>query len=252
MKLTWTVSTYNRPHLLKRTIHCFEKQTHEDRYMVIFDDGGQYGNQEGDRWRLVSTDKRCKSLGAKRNHVLTLVPDDTHAVLPVDDDDIPLPWHTEASAKALENADWSRPSVVLAPRITGAGWLFSANYTGHPLDQKQERLYHPAWAMRLDVVRSLGGYPDNMSGPEDRALMLKMDQAKISHADPMEFGYKPSFIYCWGNFNISGMLGAGDENGERAWELIGDTLEPATIEPWEPPFDLHNPVVAPMIMRRPF
>lgn len=252
MKIAWTVSTYNRPHLLPRVIRAFEEQTYEDRFMVVFDDGDQYGNQEHDKWILVSTAKRCRSLGAKRNMVLSLVPRDTYAVMPVDDDDIPLPWHTEATARALERADWSRPSVILTPRAMGSTWLFGANYTGHRLDPTKERMYHPSWGMMLEAVRSVGGYPDDLSGPEDKDLMLRMDAAGISQADPVELGFPPSYVYCWGNGNISGMLGGAADTGQQAWDILGKKLPKATLKPWEPPFDLHNPVVAPHIARRPF
>jgi hypothetical protein len=261
MKLCVTCSTYNRPHLLPRTIACFEAQDYEDRYMVIFDDGAQYQNQEGDRWRLVSVPKqwpslRCKSLGAKRNLVLGMVPPGTDAILPCDDDDLFLPWHLSSAAKALENADWSRPSVILTVRDLGGMWIFSANYTGSRANPTKERLYHPAWAVRLDAIKRAGGYPENLSGPEDQGLMRKMEQLGIKQADPIELGCKPSYVYCWDNgrrthTSISALL-HGDPTGEQAWKKLGKHLEPATLEPWTPPFDLHNPIIAPGIAARPF
>lgn len=253
MKLCVVTCTYNRPHLLARTIACFEAQDYEDRYMVILDDGQQYEEQEGDRWRIVSHPERFASLGAKRNHSLSLVPDDTYAVLPCDDDDLFLPWHLSSAAAALRTADWSRPSLVLFHHIAGGQWMFAPTQTGHQLDPKQERLFHPAWAMRLDRVLEVGGYPMDESGPEDQGLMRKLEAAGVTQADPIELGYKPSFIYCWERGqSISSFLGKDDKKGEKAWASLERKLEPATLDRWEFPFDPNHPIFAPFIRKRPF
>ena len=252
MKLCCIVSTYGRPQLLPRVIACFEAQDYEDRCMVILDDGGQYGPCEGDRWKLFSVPDRFQSLGAKRNQTLALVPHDTDAILPTDDDDLFLPWHLSATAAALENAEWSRPSVILTAHTIGDMWLFVANLTGHPLDQRQNRLYHPAWGMRLDMVRRLGGYPNHMSGPEDRDLMQRMEAAGVTTADPIELGFPPSYVYIWGQQNISGLLTQQDQTGNIAWSRLARTLSPVTLEKWTPPFDIRHPIMAPGIRKRPF
>jgi glycosyltransferase involved in cell wall biosynthesis len=252
MKLCCTVSTYNRPHLLPRIIKCFEEQDYDDRYMVILDDGGQYENQCGDRWSLVSVSSRFPSLGDKRNAVLDMVPSDTYAVLPTDDDDLFLPWHLSAAANALAISDWSRPSVVISPMMLGDVTVFRQNYTGHRDDNTTNRLYHPAWAMKLSCVFACGGYPSGLSGPEDQGLMRKLEDAGVSQADPVELGFAPSYVYCWGNNNISGLLNKNDRLGADAWKRLGKHLDRATLDKWTPPFDLRNPMVAPFIENRPF
>jgi len=238
-------------------IRCFEEQDYEDRCMLIYDDGGQYRDQTGDngRWRIVSTATREPSLGAKRNHSIELAMQhfgDIYAILPCDDDDMFLPWHLSSSAAALRVADWSRPSVILSPRVIGEHWIFQASYTGRREDHRLQRLYHPAWAMRLSRVLEVGGYPPDQSGPEDQGLMRKLEDAGVTQADPIELGFLPSYLYCWGQNNISGRLCAQDRKGLAAWRNLKRELEPTELTEWEPPFSLHNPLVAPGIKRRPF
>jgi hypothetical protein len=58
MKLAAVTITYKRPQQLAALIGCFLAQDHPDRELVILDDAGQYDNQEGDGWRLVSVPDR--------------------------------------------------------------------------------------------------------------------------------------------------------------------------------------------------
>jgi len=265
MKLTAVVSTYNRPHLLPRTIACFEAQQYEDRAMVIYDDGGQYIPADcsdgeihlGPRIVLISTRKREPALGRKRNqnvaHAEEFFPD-TEAIVCVDDDDLFLPWHFSASAAALSVAPWSRPSQVLMGRVFGEHWLFQPHLTGCREDPTKNRMFHPAWAIRLDAFKSVGGYPDNESGMEDKTLMLKMEEAGVQDADYLEMGFGPGYIYNWGENNISGMLNRKiSEDGSHAWNKLGRAgLEPAELDEWVPPFDLNCPTIAPVVRQRPF
>jgi len=258
MRIAWVVCTYNRPRLLPRVIRCFEQQTYADRCMLILDDGGQYENQSGNegRWQLVSVPNRYSSLGAKRNASIEIACNrfpGTEAVCPVDDDDLVLPWHTEATVTALQQAEWSRPAQVLAPIRGRADWRLVANYTGHRLDQRRERLYHPCWGMRLSAIERGGWYPPHKSGPEDRHLMLEMERRGVTQADYCELGYPPGYIYLWTpKISISSFLSAADPDGIEAWKQSEHLLEPATLETWQPPFDLSNPPVTPGVALRPF
>lgn len=252
--ITWCVCTYGRPNLLARTVRCFKEQTYEDRYMVILDDGGQYGREKHSNWEIVSYDRRFQSLGAKRNFALTLVPPGTDCVMPVDDDDIPLPHHTEATAAALAKADWSRPSVIHSVRELGDQWIFIPTYTGNRDDQTKNRLYHPAMGFRLANVLAVGGYPEELSGPEDQGLMRKLEAAGTTEADPVALGFAPSYGYKWGESNISGMLNRQtDPTGSVAWQRLERVLEECRIPHWEPPFDLRKPMaIEGPVQRRPF
>ena len=65
MKIAAVCVTYLRPVGLGRMLACFLQQDYPDRELVILDDAGQYDDQEGDRWRLVSVSKRYPTLGEK-------------------------------------------------------------------------------------------------------------------------------------------------------------------------------------------
>lgn len=255
MKICWVTCTYNRAHLLPRTIRSFESQTYPDRHMLILDDGGQYGNLCGDRWTLVSLKQRFPSLGAKRNASIALAIEHfpgIEAIMPVDDDDFVLPRHTEGTVAALQQADWSRPSVILAGMEVSGHWLFQARLTGSRADPRKNRLYHPAWGLKIKNVLAAGGYPDNESGPEDKTLMLKLEAAGTSEADPIALGFPPSYVYSWGTNNISGMLGH-DRQGVKAWARLEQSLAHTDLAHWDWPFDPMRPFIAPGPPRpRPF
>ena len=60
MKLAALCCTYLRPDGLGQLIECFKRQNYplDQRELVILDDAGQYENQSGEGWRLVSIPSR--------------------------------------------------------------------------------------------------------------------------------------------------------------------------------------------------
>src|SRR5580765_6828140 len=109
MKITAFCPTLNRPELLGRLIKCFENQTYQDRELIILDDGGQYENQKGDRWEVVSVPRRFASLGEKNNAAIALADFDTWALAKADDDDIYMPWWLESLVDALKRCEFVQP-----------------------------------------------------------------------------------------------------------------------------------------------
>jgi len=69
MKLAAVCCTFRRPHLLGELIESFLRQDYprELRELIILDDAGDYDNQQGDGWQLISMPRRFRSLGEKRN-----------------------------------------------------------------------------------------------------------------------------------------------------------------------------------------
>ncbi|MFN9603735.1 MAG: glycosyltransferase, partial [Planctomycetota bacterium] len=148
MKLAALCCTYLRPAGLGQLIECFLRQDYprELRELVILDDAGQYENQSGDGWRLVSIPNRFNSLGEKRNACAALASPDVEGFLIADDDDIYLPHWFRTQAEALRRADWSHPSLVLLEHHDG---LREAETGG---------LYHGGWAFRKSAFQKVRGY----------------------------------------------------------------------------------------------
>lgn len=240
MKIAVVVCTYNRPRLLGHLVRAFELQDYADREMVILDDAGQYSRQAGAGWQLISVPRRFRSLGEKRNAAAALASPDADALAIWDDDDLYLPWALSASAAALAEADWSRPSVVLQPR---ADWALRQHRTGG--------LYHGGWAYRRSAFDAAGGYPP-LSGPEDQALMRRFESLGVTQADPIALGFRPFYVYAWGDAarswgHLSGM-------GADAWARLGRyAIEPAELSAADPPgLDLRAPRILNGIRQRPF
>jgi glycosyltransferase involved in cell wall biosynthesis len=247
MKITACCITYKRPRQLGEMIECFCRQDYPDRELVILDDAGQYNNQSGDRWRLVSTFERYPSLGSKRNACMALA-GDTDALAVWDDDDLYLPWALSATVAALQKAPWSRPSVVLHLSEDGTRLdpheTFSRDpETGHPV--ARSCLFHGQWAFRRRTFFDMGGYGVDQNNGEDQELAGRLIEAGVPEADPIALGFRPFYIYPWAgpSPHLSGMGPRGyhkmarqpggridhlDVRWSREWDQlpIGETVQP--------------------------
>ena len=195
MKIVVCTCTYLRPKLLGYLIHCFCQQTHEDREMVILDDAGQYDNQRGDRWRLVSVNQRYPTLGAKRNAVVRmagLVLTGVDALCAWDDDDLVMPWALEALNAALEQAEWARPSLALA--VDGGSYGAMVGVKTYFRPDQDDKAFHAAWGVRREAFDRVGGYPPELSVTEDRHLAIKLRAAGVTECDPIALGYRPYYF----------------------------------------------------------
>jgi len=216
MKIACLCCTYNRPKQLAESIECFRRQTYplEKRELVILDDAGQYDEQTGPGWWLVSLGKRFRTLGEKRNACAALASADVDAFAVWDDDDIYLPWHLEVMAAVMKSGvPWSRPDEVWIDRRTR-------------LERKPTNgLFHGAWGFTREAFLAVGGYPAMQSG-QDQALAGRFKRAGIRSASPAGL---PSFIYRWsypGARHLSAM-------GKGGYERRGnEPIEPvARIDP---------------------
>jgi len=193
MKLAALCCTFHRPHLLGQLIESFLRQDYprENRELVILDDAGQYDNQEGDGWRLISVPRRFRSLGETRNACAALASPDVEGLLVADDDDIYLPHWFKTQAEALKRAEWSRPSLVLID--DGAG--LREHETGG--------LYHGGWAFRRSAFDRVRGYGPRNNG-EDQELASRL--SGVSQCDPCQFA-EPFYIYrnANGSYHLSWM-----------------------------------------------
>jgi glycosyltransferase involved in cell wall biosynthesis len=209
MKLAALCCTYLRPGTLGQLIESFLRQDYpsENRELVILDDAGQYDNQEGDGWRLVSIPRRFRSLGEKRNACAALASADAEGFLVADDDDLYLPHWFSATAQALRRAEWSRPSLVLLEHGEG---LKECETGG---------LYHGGWAFRRDAFYRVRGYGPHNNG-EDQEIASRLADAGVSQCDPSQFA-SPFYIYR--NDNASYHLSYMDDRG---YEKLGANQAP--------------------------
>lgn len=212
MKLAALCCTYLRPQTLGQLIESFLRQDYprELRELVILDDAGQYENQEGDGWRLVSIPRRFHSLGEKRNACAALALPDAEGFLVADDDDIYLPHWFSATAEALKRADCSRPSLVLLEHGDG----LKEHETGG--------LYHGGWALRRTAFYRVRGYAALNNG-EDQELAGRLVAAGVTQCDPSRLA-PPFYIYRYDNssYHLSYM-------DDRGYDRLADRPKaPAT------------------------
>jgi len=205
MKLAALCCTYRRPHLLGQLIESFLRQDYpsELRELVILDDAGQYENQEGDGWRLISIPQRFHSLGEKRNACAALASPDAQGFLVADDDDIYLPHWFSATAEALKQAEWSRPSLVLL------------EHDDRLKEHETGGLYHGGWALRRTAFYRVRGYAALNNG-EDQELAGRLVAAGVTECDPCRHA-PPFYIYRYDNtsYHLSYM-------DDRGYECLGD------------------------------
>ena len=189
MHLSILTITYLRPKLLGRMIRCFLEQDYpsELRELIILDDAGQYDNEAGAGWRVVSVPRRFATLGQKRNAAAALASPASEGFVVWDDDDRYLPWALSASAAALKKAAWSRPSLVLHEQADGS-----------LRKHKTLGLFHGGWAYRRDAFEDVCGYPWIDNG-EDQGLAKRFEAAGVTQADPIALGFDPFYAYQWDN-----------------------------------------------------
>ncbi len=198
LKIAAVCCTFLRPKQLGWLIKCFVEQDYpaERRELIVLDDAGQYESQQGDGWRLVSIDRRFRSLGEKRNAAVGLTSPDVDALAVWDDDDLYLPWALSASVQALQSADWSRPSLVLHEQSDGT---LRQHETGG--------LFHGGWAYTRQAFERAGGYPCINNG-EDQQFARRLRRVEANESDPCRLGCRPFYIYQWGSgagYHLSGM-----------------------------------------------
>ncbi len=253
MRIAAVTVTYKRPVQLGRMLACFLAQDYEDRELVILDDAGQYADQQGDRWRLVSVAARYPTLGAKRNAAARLVSSQAKAIAVWDDDDCYLPWALRASAAALGRAGWSRAGLVLHAAADGSGRLFQhRTWAGDPA----RKLFHAAWAFRRRAFERVGGYPPKINSGEDQHLMRRLERAGTVEADPCRLGFAPFLVCSWGEgpWSVPGeapKLSWAGREGYRHMKAIPHRR--AALEAAPPTFfDLEHPDLVPGVRPRRF
>jgi glycosyltransferase involved in cell wall biosynthesis len=221
IKITACCITHNRPALLARAIECFNRQTYPLRELLCLDDCGQYGQQSGDRWQIVSVNRHFLTIGELRNTVAAMVSRDTDALAVMDDDDIYMPWWLESLADAFEHGDqWVQPRHALewaTPAMTGLlrYETFSRSNPGH-FD------YHGQWAYRRDAFARIGGYP---FAQREEADFVRRMVAAVGASANTDKRFPPFYIYD----RFSNKIHMSEDGSEgRSRENRQETIIPVT------------------------
>jgi len=212
-KIAAVCITWDRPKLLGQMLRMFELQTYPNRELVILDNAGQYGHQQGDRWRLWSERRSYTSLGAKRNDAARLISSDTEAIAVWDDDDTYLPWALEACAFALTKGQYCQPRAVWDEWNVGE---FILTETYNRRQPTKNFSYHAAWAWRVEAFWATGGYPTSHPGDYDTAVADRLYQLYGPSIDSLCPEYPvPYYIYARHGDNAARKL-SGDDRARIA------------------------------------
>lgn len=105
--------TYGRrPEVIESTIACFLAQDHKDKFLLVYDDLGNYSQAEGKNWKLLSDTDRVSSLPAKYMKMFGMVDYEWTHYAVWDDDDLYLPWHLSSAAEAAGEDGWAKQSTI--------------------------------------------------------------------------------------------------------------------------------------------
>lgn len=206
--------TLNRPELLGRAIRAFEKQTYSNRFLIIVDDAGQYDNQNGDRWQLISIPKRCMSLGEKNNICAALAPRGTWAYAKWDDDDLYMPWHLSQIMEALEDGgEFCQPRVVID---YFGKWVQTETFNRK---DPEHFCYHGAWGYTRELFEQMGGYRSKYAG-DDGDFQTRFRELG-GHSVDFLHGAVPSY---WYNRLLPDRISEKGGSESVYWNMIGDTV----------------------------
>lgn len=180
--------TYGRPQLLANAIACFLAQDYDGpRELLILDDAGQYGSQQGDHWQIISVNRRFQSLPAKFNALAGLARGDVLAVW--EDDDIYLPWHLSTIAAAVQQgAPVAKPATVWSLH---GGQLIREGAAGR---------FHASLAFTRPALEAVGGWPLTRRADFDQQLIGRLREAHGEPVDTSESDPRgPGYVFRWGS-----------------------------------------------------
>jgi hypothetical protein len=221
VKICCLTPTYGRPTLLQNAIACFLAQDYpaEQRRMLILDDAGQIEPQRGDGWEIWSQSERMATLTSKYTQLRMLDAHWADAYAIWDDDDIYLPWHLSAHAKALEQANWSHPRIV---------WTL---YDGGPRLLSIDGGYWAAAAVRRELLEGLGGFVETGRAAFDQENLAAWGQHGGEPGRPTP----PSFVYGWGRAqNCSSRMATPDDT---TWYREHTLYEKGQVKQLNPALD---------------
>lgn len=167
--------TFNRAHILPRTIESNINQTYPDWEMIIVDDGSDDNTEEVVK-RYVSKDKRIryfknpgKGGNSARNYGIKQAKGEWIAFL--DDDDESLPERFEKQLKAAQESNSNFIS----------SWFYTSNYGRNDLKPFIiEPLYGVGdglpsrWLIKKEILEQVGGFDEDQIAMQDNELSFRL------------------------------------------------------------------------------
>ena len=194
--------TYGRrASLLENSIQLFLNQTHQDKTLLLFDDLGTLADTQASipSTMLISTNKRCNSVGAKYNIMMEFAYGLYDAVVVIDDDDLYLPNHISSHVEVLTSHEWSKPSTIISA------------YHRPPAEEKADGRFHGSIAARTKTIKAVGGWIDTKRATFDQEMLQRLTKHSLP-GDPC-FQHPPQYVYRWqtsGGGHCSGLMGSSN------------------------------------------
>lgn len=178
MKIAAICPTFRRPSLIPGIVKMFLDQSHEDKFLLILDDGQSFDEQ----WildkgkpvgRLISCPYRMPSVWHKFNFLWkTAEAHGAEAVALMEDDDLYLPDYLSYHADVLSKWMWSSGKQV---------WFMEPRR--EPRVELAQRRFHGGWAYLINSLREVGGYREDCHDA-DTKLWFRMNDAFGPPIDP--------------------------------------------------------------------
>ena len=204
--------TYKRPQQLRNALACFLAQDYPESRceLIILDDAGQFPEQIGTNWRLISTRRRFENLPSKFNALLKECRGDIVAVW--EDDDVFLPWHLRDVVHCYqgESADIYLPRSV---------WTNYHHDSGELVIEEPAGRFHSSWRFTRRIVEAVGGYPESSRLDFDQELggLLRQSGEAESYGEHEH----PSYVYRWGSAAWNASQGGNDTAFQELWNELG-------------------------------
>ena len=181
--------TYKRRRLVENAIACFLAQDYpsDRRRLLVLDDFGDLGNVDHDTWSVVSQSERLPSLPSKYSALAEIACTRwpaADALVIWEDDDVYLPGHLQAHARALASARWSKPSRVLS------------TYGGTVHEEPAAGRFFASLAVSVELFRAVGGFVDTGRGDFDQQFLARLEGYAGPPGDPTADA-PPTYVFRW-------------------------------------------------------
>lgn len=220
MRIAAICPTFRRPGLIPGIVRMFLDQTHQDKFLLVLDDGQsfqeQWIQQDGEHLgRVISCPYRMPTVWDKFNFLWkTAEAHGADAVAVMEDDDLYLPGYLAAHAAVLNKWMWSASSAV---------W-FNQKDEPSQYDTTAARRFHGGWAYTIKALREVDGYPTEPWG-SDLTIGKRMTDSFGPAVDPWE-NKMPQYGYRWQTSGFPNAHGFGRD----MHKALENTHQPATYE----------------------